>query len=152
LYARSISFSLAYQSMFRFLNIYKLMSRLCNIFINMSSSQLRKSAVATTSRFRGTLLRCHGAIPPVVTPSAWGNTGPRFLKPSPIASSVLVMELYRKFMSRKTGAASTFCHPADQSKMWRAKIRAAVLGVTTWSAVFSMRAGQSNAVAKDLKG
>jgi hypothetical protein len=27
------------------------------------------------------------------------------------------MKLYRKFVSTKTGAASKFCHPADQSKM-----------------------------------
>ena len=36
----------------------------------------------------------------------WGNSGPRFFTPSPIAPSSLVTVLYRKSVSKKTGAAS----------------------------------------------
>ena len=32
---------------------------------------------------------------------------------------------------------SNFYHPADQSKKWRAKIAATVVGETTWAVVFS---------------
>jgi hypothetical protein len=78
----------------------------------------RLASQSTTSRFRDRLQRCPGASPPLVAPPAGATpvglrppsiappSTSKFLCSSPIAPSSLVTVLYRKSVSKKTGAAS----------------------------------------------